>query len=398
MTESSSPAAVKRMGPWIILALVVALLGVVASIYSINHHIEVHATGQTDAACNINATFSCDEVALSKYSEVAGVPLGVYGLGYFAAMTVLLGMGIFGGKSAKEHLQTYAVMVGVGLLTSLVLAGISIALLGNYCLTCIGVYTLTILQAVALLVGREDIPKGFTLKNVFSGGTTAAIAVAAVVLGFSFLKPGKTSIDEAQNQGKPVPTVSDKVDDIPIAKSAYTGLGEDYRKGGDNAVVVIQEFADFQCPACRSIQGTLEELHKEYGDKVLIVYRNYPLDNSCNSAIRSKMHEFACSAAVMARCAGQYGKFWEYHKLAFDKQSEISAANVKAWGSAVGLTPEQMDSCAASKDLMEKVKDDIALGNKLGIDSTPTVYINGRKVLGGRGINELRSQIDQLLN
>jgi protein-disulfide isomerase/uncharacterized membrane protein len=388
----------RRVGGWVFFALVVALLGVVASVYSINHHIEVHATGQTDAACNINSTFSCDEVALSKYSEIAGIPLGVYGLGYFAAMMVLLGLGVWGGKAAKEHLQAYAVMVGIGLLVSLVLAGISIALLGNYCLTCIGVYTLTILQAVALVMGREDIPRGFDAKSVFSGGTTAAIAVAAVIFGYSFLKPGKGKVDEAANSSKPLPVVSDKAEDIPLSKSAYSGLGEDYRKGGDDATVVIQEFADFQCPACARIQGTLEELYREYGDKILIVYRNYPLDNSCNSAIRGKMHEYACKASVMARCAGQYGKFWEYHRIAFDRQSEMNNQTLKAWGAQVGLTDDQMEACLTSKDLLDKVKDDIALGNKLNVDSTPTLFINGRKVLGGRGVQELRAQIDQLLN
>lgn len=382
---------------WIFIAMLVAALGVVASIYSINHHIEVHATGQTDAACNINAQFSCDEVALSKYSEVAGIPLGVYGLGYFAAMLLLLGMGAFGGKAAKEHLQAYAVMVGIGVLVSIVLAGISVAMLGNYCVTCIGVYTLTIAQAILLFVGKKDIPTDFTAKNVFSGGTTAAIAVAAVAFGYSFLKPGKPSVGEAANS-KPVPAVSDKVEEIPLSKSAYSGLGEDYRKGGDNATVVIHEFADFQCPACQRVSTVMDELHKEYGDKILIVFRNYPLDNSCNSSIRSKMHEHACNAAVMARCAGQYGKFWEYHNLAFGKQSEMNAVNVKLWGTQLGLTDDQIAACMESKDLLEKVKDDIALGNKLDVDSTPTVFINGRKVLGGRGLSELRQQIDQLLN
>ncbi len=397
MTESQ--AGGRRVGGWVFFALVIALLGIAASVYSIQHHIEVHANGQTDAACNINAQFSCDEVALSKYSEIGGIPLGVFGLGYFAAMITLLGMGVWGGKSAKEHMQAYAVMVAIGVLTSLVLGGISVALLGKYCVTCMAIYGLTILQGVALLVGREDVPKGFDVKNVFSGGTTAAIAVAAVVFGYSFLKPGsKPDINEAgDNAGKPVASISDKAEDIPIAKSAYSGLGEDYRKGGDNATVVIQEFADFQCPACQHIQGTLEEIHKEYGDKVLIVYRNYPLDNSCNSAIHNKMHEFACQAAVMSRCAGQAGKFWEYHKIAFEKQADINTNNIKAWGASVGLTPDQMDSCLNSKDMMDKVKDDITLGNKLNIDSTPTVYINGRKLLGGRGINDLRQHIDELL-
>ncbi len=390
-----------KSSAWIFLAMVVALLGVAASIYSISHHIEVHANGHTDAACNINATFSCDEVALSKYSEIGAIPLGVFGLGYFVAMLALLGLGAWGGKSAREHLHAYGAMVGIGLLTSIALAGISMGVLGTYCITCIAVYTLTILQGIALFLGRKDIFNGFTLKSVTSGGTTAAIAVAVVVVGFNFLKPGKGSVDESSDSAatsKQPPALAATAEDLPLAKSAYSGLGEDYRKGGDNASVVLMEFADFQCPACKSVSGVLEEIHREFGEKVLVVYRNYPLDQSCNSAIQHKMHEHACQASVIARCAGQYGKFWAFHDLAYANQEDISDANIKDWGKKVGLTQEQIDSCWSNKDLLDKVKDDIALGNKLNIDSTPTVYINGRKVLGGRGLTELKSQIEQLLN
>lgn len=404
MSDMTQPAGGQpvegKSSAWVFLAMVVALLGVAASIYSISHHLEVHATGHTDAACNINATFSCDEVALSKYSELGGIPLGVFGLGYFAAMLTLLGLGAWGGKSAKEHLHAYGAMVGVGLLTSVALAGISVGLLGNYCVTCIAVYALTILQGVALFMGRRDILSGFTPKSMFSGATTAAIAVAVVVVGFNFLKPGKNATESTNPavEGKQPPALATTVEDIPLSKSAYSGLGEDYRKGADNASVVVMEFADFQCPACQRVSGVLEELHREFGDKVLIVYRNYPLDQSCNSAIQHKMHEHACQAAVIARCAGQYGKFWAFHDIAFANQTDISDANIKDWAKKIGLTQEQVDACWSNKDLLDKIKDDIAIGNKLNIDSTPTVYINGRKVIGGRGLAELKTQIEQLLN
>lgn len=386
---------------WLIAGLIIAVIGIALSIYSSRHHLEVKATGQTDAACNINEKFSCDDVALSQFSEIGGIPLGVFGLGYFVASGVLLLVGLTGGKSGKEHMQGYVFLVLIGVLTSIALAIISATQLGTYCITCIGVYVLTGLQVATLIIWRNDLPGGFTPKNVFSGGTTAVIAVAGVILVFNFTKsylaPSGNSGDTTQTPEN-MPTLAATAQEIQVSKSAYSGLGEDYRKGNDNAKVVINEFADFQCPACARASETLSALHKEYGDRVLIVFRNYPLDSSCNSSVQARIHESACNAAVMARCAGQYGKFWQYHDLAFNFQKEMSQKTIRQWGTQVGLTDEQMDQCLASKDILEKVKADIALGNQLGVDSTPTLFLNGRKVLGGRGISELKNEIDQLLN
>ncbi len=398
MTQDMSRDGSENKSQWIIISIVIALIGIGLSIYSTMHHLEVKATGKTDAACNINETFSCDEVALSQYSEISGVPLGVFGLGYFVAAAVLLLVGLRGGKSGKEHLQGYAAMVIVGVITSAVLGSLSTKL-GFYCLTCIGVYVLTGLQAITLGVWRSNIPVGFSAKNVLSGGTTAVISVAAIILIFNFTKSSITpaSSNVAKNPAN-LPALSPTAEDIPIAKSAYSGLGEDYRKGNDNAKVVITEFADMQCPACASISNTLSTIAKEYGDRILIVFKNYPLDSSCNSSVQARIHDQACSAAILARCAGQYGKFWEFHDIAFSRQSSMNAANLKKWGTEVGLSDEQMTTCLNSKDMKDKLAEDVALGNKLGVDSTPTLFINGRKLLGGRSINDLKSEIDQLLN
>lgn len=383
-----------------IVGLILAVLGIGASIYSTMHHLEVKASGKTDAACNINDTFSCDEVALSKFSEVAGVPLGIFGLGYFLAALVLLVIGLRGGKPAKEHLHGYIAMVTVGVIVSATLGTISATMLGTYCVTCIAVYVLTGMQAATLLIWRKDLPGNFSVKNAFSGATTGVIAVAAVVLVFNFTKSYLVTKTVENNAvvNKDLPALSATAEVIPISKSAYSGLGEDYRKGNDDAKVVITEFADLQCPACARISETLGAIAKEYGDKVLVVFRNYPLDPACNSAVKAKIHEHACNAAILARCAGQTGKFWQFHDIAFAMQKDMSANTMRQWGSQLGLSDEQMTTCLSSKDMLAKIQEDVDLGNKLGVDSTPTIFLNGREVLGGKGVSELRSEIDQLLN
>jgi protein-disulfide isomerase len=388
---------------WLFIGILLAVIGMGVSAYSINHHREVKATGQSDAACNINQTVSCDEVALSEYSEIGRLPLGVFGFGYFAAMAVLAGMGLGGLKSSKEHVHAYVVMVGIGVATSIGLAVISTFIIQKACLVCIGVYVLTILQALTLAVFRGDVPRGFDLKGAFSGGTTAAIVVAVVAAGYTYLLPpvqvvGGSSDQASSASGKPAPALAPEKKDIPVSRTAYAGLGEDYRKGPDDAKVVIVEFADFQCPACKQMDGTLSQIAQEYEGKVQVVFRNYPLDNTCNASIQSKIHDSACKAAVMARCAGQYGKFWPYHKTLFENQKAINEAQLKSWAKDLGLTDDQIAACWDSPDLLAKVKDDIELGNKLGVDATPTIFINGQKVTGGRGLQDLRGQLDLLLN
>jgi protein-disulfide isomerase len=404
MGEALPPS--DRRKTWLIIAFIIGLIGIAVSVYSTNHHLLVKASGQTDAACNINAQFNCDAVALSKYSEVAGIPLGVFGIGYFLAMCVLAGFGLAGGKTAREQIQGYAAMVGIGVVTSAALAAISHFKLDVFCPSCMVIYGLTLLQLIALIVFRREIPPGLDVKALGSGGTTAAIVVALTIVAFNLIAPkpaapSATDTPEAATDlgpdGEPAAPLQGKVEDIPISKSAYAGLGEDYRRGSDDAAVVFVEFADFQCPACQALSQIVGSLHQEFGDKVLFVFRNYPLDRSCNQAIQSKMHEFACNAAIIGRCAGQYGKFWDFHDMAFSHQKQLSNENLKVWATQIGLTAEQVDACLASPDLMAKVKDDIALGNKVGIDGTPTVFINGRKIVG-RSLESLRAQIEANLN
>ncbi len=404
LSESSNNAAIPKSQNLWWIAVILAVIGIGLSAYSVKHHLELRSNGHTEAFCNISTTVNCDVVASSKYAEIFGIPMGVFGAGYFLAMLMLSLTTAIGHKTRKEHEAAWFVLSGVGLLTSMILGGISLGLLNAVCIVCIATYVVTLLQAgLAFALSRDGDRRDFQTKTVGNGLTSAAVAVAVAVVAFNFLRPAAQLPKELQDvAGKhdhlaeSAAPLSPNKADIQINRTAYSGAGEDYRVGSDDAKVVVVEFADYQCPACGAARKTFEELHKEMGDKILFVFKNFPLSNKCNATMQSDMHPFSCEIATLARCAGQYGKFWEYHKLAFDEQARASASQAKAWGEKVGLTEAQMTQCLSSPDILAKLRDDADVGNRAGVDGTPAVYINGRKYNGERTVPALRAAIESV--
>ena len=383
---------------WFAIAGSLSALGFGLSLYSLIHHLQVRSSGATDAACNINATVNCDAVAMSPYAEpFFDIPLGVFGMGFFVALLVMLGIGRSSARSAHDHLLSFGLFSAFGILISAILGGLSWLSLGLVCLVCLGIYIVCVGLGVTTFMARKALFSNFHWNSMINGSWSGGLAVMALVIGFQTYKMQflPKSSSGSKNPKKDIPSLSKESQEIPLSRSAYSGLGEDYRKGNEESSVIIHEFADFQCPACQQASRTLDDLSKELGDKILVVFRNYPLDSTCNSGITSKMHPYACQAAILARCAGQHGKFWKAHDLIFEKQMEISDESLTEWAKeSLGLTTEQWETCKSSTDIVNKIRDDVSLGNKLGVDSTPTIYINGKKVLGRRDYDTLRALID----
>lgn len=386
-------------------AVLVALIGFALSLYSVVHHLELRANGHTDAFCNISATVNCDAVASSKYSEVFGIPVGVYGAGYFLGMMFLAATTALGHKSRREHEGTWFLMAGAGVVSSIVFASISLGVLKAVCIVCIATYVTTLIQAIlAFMLYRDGDTRSFETKAIGNGLTSAAVALAIAVVAFNFIRPSaelpKELQDVAGKHDAQTPSASlslmSKVNEIPINRTQYSGAGEDFRLGNDDAKIVVVEFADYQCPACAGARKTFEDLHRELGDRILFVFKNFPLSNKCNPTMTSDMHPYSCDISRLARCSGQYGKFWDYHKLAFEEQSRASLDVAKEWGRKVGLTDAQMTTCLASPDILAKLRDDADLGQRIGVDGTPSVFINGRKYNGDRTVAAIRAAIDSL--
>lgn len=141
-------------------------------------------------------------------------------------------------------------------------------------------------------------------------------------------------------------------------------------KGNASAVVTIVEFTDFECPSCGAFQPVLEEVMKEYGDRVKLVVRDFPLGQ----------HQHAMKAAEAAEAAREQGRYWEYMALLFQNQKALEVENLKGYASTLGLDRAKFDEALDSGRFKEKIQRDVQDGTRIGITSTPSVFINGRVV------------------
>lgn len=283
----------------------VAIAGSLVSVYAIWHHLTLQTKGETDAFCNVNETFNCDAVAASAFSEIFGVPLGAWGLGYFLATALCLGIALSRNRYAHGHALAYIALVAVGVLTSVGLAGISAVAIGAFCLSCIGVYVVTALQGVVLAVFWRQLKKPFEMFQLVQGGASATAVVLLIAASFFAIQPSISQAmasAEKTSGAKPSaaegPALSAEEYPVFVERASLSKLGEDFRKGPDDAKVVITEFADLQCPPCRRMSEILSRLAHEFPKDVQIVFKNYPIDTKCN---RGTSHPQACYLAVLGR-------------------------------------------------------------------------------------------------
>jgi protein-disulfide isomerase len=160
---------------------------------------------------------------------------------------------------------------------------------------------------------------------------------------------------------------------IPEDKS-ISGKGDAesmHIRGNANAQVTLEEFGDFQCPPCGSISGFLDELVKEYDPRLRIVFRNYPLEN----------HQYAHDAALAAEAAGLQGRFWEMHDVLYREQTTWSKADnprelFHSYAGMIGLDLDQFKKDMEGEKARARVDSDRKRANSLGVQVTPTVFIN----------------------
>src|SRR5581483_693541 len=136
--------------------------------------------------------------------------------------------------------------------------------------------------------------------------------------------------------------------------------GRPSRGGGPTAPVTIIEFSDYQCPFCRRAEDSVEQVIKTYGDKVRLVYRDFPLP----------MHPHARPASEAAACANEQGKFWEYHAKLFHGDG-LEPDKLKTYADQVGLDRKKFDECLEKKPYKDAIDKDFADGEKAGVNGTP---------------------------
>jgi len=159
-------------------------------------------------------------------------------------------------------------------------------------------------------------------------------------------------------------------------------------QGKSSALVTMVEFSDYQCPFCSRANATVNQLEKDYGDKLRLVMKQNPLP----------FHEHAKSAALAAMAAGQQGKYWEIHEKLFSNQQALDDASIARYAEQIGLNVAKWNEAMKNPKLEQTIRKDQALAASLGANGTPAFFINGRKIVGAQPIDIFKATIDQEIN
>jgi protein-disulfide isomerase len=157
----------------------------------------------------------------------------------------------------------------------------------------------------------------------------------------------------------------------PTAPIQKIDTANAFSRGNANAPVTVVMFSDFQCSACSTAHPYLQEVLQEYGDKTRFVLRNFPLPT---------VHTNAMNAAIAAQAAKLQGKFYEYVEILYKNQDKLDIASLKKYASDLGLNRKQFDLELNSQKHKDFIKKDMEDGVFYGINSTPTIFVNGVKV------------------
>lgn len=170
-------------------------------------------------------------------------------------------------------------------------------------------------------------------------------------------------------------------------KRYEVSLDDDWVKGSPDAPVTIVEFSEFECPYCGNYsRDTFPQIDEAYikTGKVKYVFRDFPLS----------FHEHAQKAAEAAGCAGEQGKFWEYHDMLFANQSALAVDNLKQYAKDLGLDTAKFDQCLDSGARADEVAKDVADAQNYRVSSTPTFFVNGIKLKGAQPFSSFQELIE----
>ena len=217
-------------------------------------------------------------------------------------------------------------------------------------------------------VGRE---KKQSLRRAVLYSCAALVLVGVIFGGFKL-----ASVNNSNGSGSSV-------------SSVFSVSESDWTKGNKEAAATLIEYSDFQCPACGAYYPLVKQLSQEFGDKVLFVYRHFPLDQHKNAEL----------ASYAAEAAGKQDKFWEMHDLIFEGQkewsdSEDARAFFAKYAASLNLVAEQFQKDIDSAEVKAKVEKDYQSGLNAKVNSTPTFFLNGKKLQNPRSYEEFKKILD----
>jgi uncharacterized membrane protein/protein-disulfide isomerase len=362
------------------------VLGLAASVAATWVHYHLLANPDYSSFCDINATVSCKQAYLSQYGSVAGVPVAVGGVIFFTLVLLLAWAGRPGSQAGDSAPAYIFVLSTVGLAVALYLGYASFFILKEVCPICVTTYV-AVIGVFLSAGGVSSVPLSSLPRRAPRDLRVLVTRPVALLIAMLFLGGAGSAIaffphpqQAASAPQAPVPALTaDKRAEFARWWDAQDKVDVPYPN--DGAKVLVVKFNDYQCPPCRQTYYAYESLFAKYRPSdVKYLMKHFPLDPKCNPAVRSLVHPAACDAAAAAVMARSKGTFDKLSAWFFGHQEALTPATVRAAAKDAGGIA---DFDAEYPKAIQEVKTEASAGGVLGVTSTPTFFINGRRIKGG---------------
>ena len=373
------------------LLVAFALLGLTASSISSYVHYQLLTAPNYSSFCDVSARVSCTEAYVSRYGSFMGVPVAIGGVIFFAVAALLAGFTGRTGSPARDNAAGYIFALStVGLAFALYLGWASYFVLKVFCILCaityVSVIALFIISGGATTFPMITLPRRASrdLRALFASPAALVLLLAvfagSAALIASFPNEQAAAATQAEAMVTYAPLTAQErsqleawwavqpVVDLPVTPASGTK-------------VLIVKFSDYMCPSCKAAHDAFKPVLAKYqGQPVQFVLKHYPLEPECNINTPTMNHYGSCEAAAAYEMAKGTPNEAKLDDWLFRNQASLSKDLVKQGAaSQAGIN----DFDARYETALQSVKADIEQGAKLGVNSTPTIYINGRKIPGG---------------
>ncbi len=350
--------------------------------FGTNAYLMIHKLeGSGNSACNVNEIINCDLVNSSPASEMFGIPITLFGMGFYGGLAIAT---MFSEKNTPKLHQVNALFAIVALIYSAYL-GYQAKLIGAVCVMCISLYIGNALLLWAGIKGiREDGVSLFSDLPSLAQATSALVIsgtfALTVLLGSAMLPD--TGPKDIRDAVPPVPANADPNSAEFLSqlfnkpRGQITLDGTEPILGDPNAPYLLVEWADYMCPHCARAAVEVRQLVTEF-PQIQVRFKTFPLTAQCNPGIEHDGGPERCKAAMTANCAQEQGKFWELQHLLFANQGRFSDDDLAYMAEQVDLDMEKWVACMENKEVVDGIVADARAGMKAGVTGTPAMYLKG---------------------
>jgi protein-disulfide isomerase/uncharacterized membrane protein len=370
-----------------LLALLCVLVGLsVSSTAAYVHYQMLHDPTYT-SFCDVSATVSCTQVYASRFGTFRGIPVAIFGAIWFGFATLLSAAWLTARPAIRESVPGYLFAGStLALAVALYLGYASFVLLKMVCVLCVITYAavigLFLVSGAATSIPMLSLPRRAAqdLRVMVTSPLALVLAVLWLAGSASTLAFFPREAVASANGVLPEPSQDQRSE---LERFMATAQRVPLAIPNEGAKVLIVKFNDFQCPACGqsylAYKPVLAKYAASHPGAVKVVLKDFPLNADCNSTMRTTLHPAACDAAVAVRLARAHNRDEALEDWLYTHQSEMTPASVRQAAREIGQVTD-FDSKYAST--LALVKGDIALGQSLKVNQTPTFFINGVKVDG----------------